>query len=171
MKRVSSPIRLALVAALTATGAYLAFVGVSVLANVGDVTDRWTRLSGDPDFPADAPRLAIVIGAGAALWLIVGGGAVYAGIRAFAGQHVRRSAIIALALTATLAQFAWLVYRHMGTGSLPRPEAAEQYQAALRQAIVMTSIYLAGAIALWTGTARRNRFAPAGRPTHYHRHA
>jgi hypothetical protein len=50
-----------LLCALAVIGACYAFVGANVLIHLGDVTRRWTQLSGDPDFPADATRFSLVI--------------------------------------------------------------------------------------------------------------
>ena len=45
-----------IVGLLAVIGVWYAVVGASALLKLGEVTRRWTQLSGDPDFPADAQR-------------------------------------------------------------------------------------------------------------------
>ena len=85
MAHVTVAVRRTIVGLLTLVGGYYAFVGASVLLNLGQVTRRWTQLSGDPDVPADAGQFVMLIGAGAAIWIVLGVATVL-----FFGELLRR---------------------------------------------------------------------------------
>jgi hypothetical protein len=155
MAHVTVTARRTVIGLLTLVGGYYAVVGTSVLLNVGQVTRRWTLLSGDPDFPADSAQFGILIGIGAAIWVVLGVGTVVCGVRTLVGRPVRRASWVALAALAVVVHVPWLLYKSIGTGALPRPEAALQVRAAGLQFVAVALLYIVGLVATRHWPTRR----------------
>lgn len=153
--RVTLAARRIIVSLLTVVGGYYAVVGASALLRLGEVTRRWTQLSGDPDFPADSTQFGILIGTGAAIWVVLGIGTTLSGVRTLTDRPVPRGAWPALTALALCVHVPWWLYKSLGTGALPRPEAALQVRAASLQFVAVAILYVAGLVATWHWPARR----------------
>jgi hypothetical protein len=155
MVHVTVAARRTVVWLLTLAGGYYTVVGASALLNLGEVTRRWTRLSGDPDFPADAAQFGILIGTGAAIWVVLGIVTMLFGLRTSTGGQVSRASWAVLTTIAVVVHVPWLLYRSIGTGALPGPEATLEIRVAGLQFATVALLYIVAMLATRHGLTRR----------------
>jgi hypothetical protein len=91
--------------------------GALALFHLREVVDRWTRVSGDPDFRLDMEAFMAYVGAGAVSVVLLGAATAWNGVAAARGL---RSRWLALAIAALPIHWLWLVYRIVGAGRLER---------------------------------------------------
>ena len=132
---------------LAIVGTYYVGLGGFVLLNLNDVTAAWIEHSNDPDFRYDFRNFKLLTGVGAMAVSMLGVATVACAMRTVTGRVVPAKAWIVLAVAAPLIHFPWLLYRVIGTGTLPRAEAALSIRAvAIRFGVVCAAYLLASVL-------------------------
>ena len=151
-------LRAVLIFALAAVGVYYTAKGLLVLSDLGGVADRWTRASGDPDFPADVAQFRVLIAAGALLWIGLGVGTIACSANNVRGRRVMPGQWIALLILAVLMHAPWLVFKSIGAALVPGPEAASIVRMAAVQWAAVVLLYLVSSVAFTWSAERRPLF-------------
>jgi hypothetical protein len=151
-------LRAILLLALASVGLFYTVKGLLVLGDLGGVADRWTRASGDPDFPGDIAQFSVLIAFGAALWCGLGVGTLICCARYFRGQHVRPLYWITLLVLAILIHAPWLLFKSIGAALIPRPDAAFIVRTAAFQWAIVVLLYLISSVTFTWSSERRPLF-------------
>ena len=138
-------LRMVMAISLAVLGVYYALLGTSTLLNLTDVTWRWIRLSGDPDFKFDFELFRMFIALGALGISVLGLATVACGAVTASGRGVAPGYWAALAMAALFLHVPWFLYRVVGTG-LRTDSATEIRAVAIRFAAVCMAYVFAWAL-------------------------